>query len=156
MANGILPALPHPPAPVDPNPALSKADTIKSTGSIIVTILLFIVVGFWIWFVARNLGKTPTYNADGTVKLDEYSRAKDILVIFVPLLTTAVGFWFGSQGTVQAQKQTAVANQTAAVANDHAHQAGLREKLILDASSEPNLLAKAAQAAKQQGVERFW
>ena len=153
MSNGQPPA---PPGPVDPNPPLSTADAVKSAGSIIVTILLFIVVGFWMWFVAKNLGKTPTYNADGSVKLDEYSRAKDVLVIFIPLLTTAVGFWFGSQGTVQAQKQTAVANQTAAVANDHAHQAGVREKLILDASSQPDLLSKAAEAARSQGLERFW
>ena len=53
-----------------------------------------------------NSGKVPIYHSDGTAKLDQYARAKDIFALVLPFLTAVAGFWLGSQGTVQAQRQS--------------------------------------------------
>ena len=42
---------------------------------------------------------------------DEFQRAKDIFVLVLPLLTTAVGYWLGSQGTAKAEEKTEVAQK---------------------------------------------
>ena len=68
--------------------------------------------------VAMNLGKVPIYNSDSTVKLDQYARAKDIFALVLPFLTTVAGFWPGSQGTVQAQRQAADATAVARKAQE--------------------------------------
>lgn len=52
---------------------------------------LFVIVLVWLVIVAMNLGTVPNYHSDGTVELDQYFA----------------GFWLGSQGTVQAQRQAA-------------------------------------------------
>ena len=83
---------------------MDRGDTIKSWGTIIVTALVAIIVIGWILLaVLPNLGRAPVYNSTGTLAIDEYSRAKDILVLILPLLTTAVGYWLGSQGTAKAE-----------------------------------------------------
>ena len=128
---------------------------IKSIGSVVVSILLFLLVGGWVILVATKIGTQPTLNKDGSIQVDEFAQAKDILVILFPLLTTAVGFWLGNQGTVAAQKQTTVANATASRAQDNAHKAGVREKLAYAASNDPALLTKAMDLAKQGGVDLF-
>lgn len=56
-----------------------------------------------------NSGKVPIYHSDGTAKLDQYARAKDIFALVLPFLTTVAGFWLGSQGTVQAQSKSPTA-----------------------------------------------
>lgn len=83
-----------------------SVDSIKSAGTIVVTILIFVFVAMWSVAVWQNLGSPPKYLPDGkTVKIDEFARAKDIFVLVLPLLTTAVGYWLGSQGTVKAQQR---------------------------------------------------
>lgn len=51
-----------------------------------------------------NLGKAPIYNSDGTVKLDQYARAKDIFALVLPFLTTVAGFWLGFAGNGSSPK----------------------------------------------------
>lgn len=85
---------------------LTKAQTAHSMGTVIVSAALFVIVLVWLVIVAMNLGRVPIYHSDGTAKLDQYARAKDIFALVLPFLTTVAGFWLGSQGTVQAQRQS--------------------------------------------------
>jgi hypothetical protein len=87
-------------------------------GTVIVSAALFVIVLVWLVIVAMNLGKVPIYNSDGTVKLDQYARAKDIFALVLPFLTTVAGFWLGSQGTAQAQRQAANATAVARKAQE--------------------------------------
>jgi hypothetical protein len=82
-----------------------------------VSLALFLIVIGWLVIVGMNLGKVPLCNRDGTVRMDQYVRAKDILALVLPFLTTVAGFWLGSQGTAQAQNQAAEAHVTAAEAH---------------------------------------
>jgi len=68
--------------------------------------------------VGLSVGRVPVYSKDGTVQLDQFARAKDIFVLLLPLMTTAAGFWLGSQQTGHAQKQAAAARATAKKATD--------------------------------------
>lgn len=79
---------------------------------------LFVIVLVWLVIVGMNLGKVPIYHSDGTVRLDHYARAKDIFALVLPFLTTVAGFWLGSQGTVQAQRQAAGATAVARKAQE--------------------------------------
>jgi hypothetical protein len=91
---------------------------VRDYGVVVVTILLFLLVGGWLFVVGAHVGTSPHVNKDGSVLDDAYQRSKDVLALFIPLLTTAVGFWFGSQGTAKAQdaatKATGEANQAKA------------------------------------------
>lgn len=37
--------------------------------------------------------------------LDEWSRAKDILTVILPLFSASLAYWVGSQGTTEAKKE---------------------------------------------------
>jgi hypothetical protein len=87
-------------------------------GTVIVSAALFVIVLVWLVIVAMNLGKVPIYHSDGTAKLDQYARAKDVFALVLPFLTTVAGFWLGSQGTVQAQRQAADATAVAPKAQE--------------------------------------
>ena len=95
---------------------MDLGDSIKSWGTIIVTSVVLIFVGAWMFAVWTRLGQAPSYDSKGSLVVDEYSRAKDILVLVFPLLTTAVGYWLGSQGTAKAEQRAKQAeDQKAAV-----------------------------------------
>lgn len=99
---------------------MTVPEQIKSAGTIIVTVLIFILVGFWSILLAQRLGQAPTFAPDGkTISIDEFARAKEIFVIVFPLLTTAAGFWLGSQGTAKAEEKTADAQQQADKAKEN-------------------------------------
>ncbi len=107
---------------------MNLTEKIKSAGTIVVTALIFIFVAMWSVAVWRTLGKAPVYFADGkTVKVDEFLRAKDIFVLVLPLLTTAIGYWLGSQGTVKAEKKADEAEAGKTVAQKTAHEAASGE-----------------------------
>ena len=102
----------------EPKPQRAMAAPVMNVGAIVMSIALFIVVLTWIIFVGMHIGTQPVLNKDGTVQMDAYARAKDILVLLLPLLTTAAGFWLGSQGTGQAQKQAEAATTAEKKAQD--------------------------------------
>jgi hypothetical protein len=79
---------PHRDAVGDVSTPLTTAETVHSVGTVIVSAALFVIVLVWLVIVAMNLGKVPIYNSDGTVKLDQYARAKDIFALVLPFLTT--------------------------------------------------------------------
>ncbi|RSM63575.1 hypothetical protein DMH03_16545 [Amycolatopsis sp. WAC 01376] len=103
-------------------------------------ILLTIMTG-WLVVVGFTLDIPITKAADGSV-LDVFERSKDVLLVVTPLLTTALGYWFGSAGRHEAQDAASAARTEAAVA---------RQQLagVLDSSSEPGLLGLARQANPQ-------
>lgn len=91
----------------------SEKWTATLTVRLIITVLMLLVVGFWLLIVAQRLGTAPVTSTDGTIVYDEFGRAKDILIAVLPLLTLALGYWFGAQGADKAEKQAEQADQKA-------------------------------------------
>ena len=104
----------------------------------LLTFALLVGVALWLVEVASTIGIPVVKSSDGTV-FDQFERAKDVLAVITPLLTTALGYWFGSAGRQEAQT-------TASAARAEADQAHRRLAGVLDSSSEPGLLAKARVA----------
>ncbi|MCW2622332.1 MAG: hypothetical protein JWL64_1934 [Frankiales bacterium] len=104
--------------------------------------LIFVMTLWWFFEVARRLGTAPQKDAEGNVVLDEYGRAKDILLVVLPLLTTVVGYWFGALGKEKADEK-------AARAEERADAAKAKTEAIAMVSSEPDLLARAQQMYPQ-------
>jgi hypothetical protein len=100
-----------------------------------ITLILLVVTGLWLLAVYGELGSPVTKQTDGTT-LDEFQRAKDILLVVLPLLTSSLGYWFGSAGRQQAENK---AEQATGVADK------AQRKLagVLDSATEPGLLDKA-------------
>jgi hypothetical protein len=119
----------------------------KGAGTMMVTLFIFVIVGVWLYFTATKVDVAPIFNSKGVATIDQYQRAKDILQIVFPLATAAVGFWFGNQQTAQAQKQADSATQRASDAHQQAQASQAKVEAILGASSDPNLMQKAAAAA---------
>jgi len=103
---------------------------IKSIGSILITVFVFGIVIWWLAVVLSRIGSTPTVTSKGAVIVDQYERAKDILLIVFPLATAAVGYWFGNQGRARAQEQ--------------AQQAQSKVTAVLGTSADGELLKNAA------------
>lgn len=97
----------------------------------IVTVAILLVAGWWLYQVSMRLGTAPTKDGQGNVLVDEYQRAKDILLVVLPLVTTAVGYWFGVQGKEKAE--------------DKADQAKEEAKAIVATSEDSDLLSKARE-----------
>lgn len=112
--------------------ATTAATLMKNIGTIVVTVFAFGIVLWWLIVVLNKIGTAPTVNSKGAVTLDQYQRAKDILLIVFPLATAAVGYWLGSRGTAKAQ--------------DQAQQAHSKLAAVLNASPDTNLLNRAAEA----------
>jgi len=101
----------------------------------LITFALLVGAGLWLIEVADTVGVPIVKSSDGTV-FDQFQRSKDILAVITPLLTTALGYWFGSAGRKEAQTTATAARAEADLA--HRRLAG-----VLDSSSEPGLLARA-------------
>jgi hypothetical protein len=108
----------------------------RSKGAIVVSVLVLIVVFGWLVLVAMNIGSAPVMGSDGkTVLFDKFTRTKDIFTAILPLLTTAVGFWLGSQGTMQAQQQASNAHEQMSDANDKTNQALRQQAAVVAVAS---------------------
>lgn len=94
----------------------------------VVTVLLVLGVGAWLFVVSLKLGTVPVVDSAGNVILDEYQRAKDILLVVLPLVTTAMGYWFGAQGKDKAE--------------DRADKAVEEKAAVLAATGDPALLER--------------
>ena len=68
------------------------------------TLVLLLAV-WWLWEVQRRLGTEPRLDDKGSVVVDEFQRAKDILLVVLPLVTTILGYWFGAQGKEKAEEK---------------------------------------------------
>jgi hypothetical protein len=100
-----------------------------------ITVILLAMAAAWLVVVYGALGDPTVKSSDGSV-LDQFQRSKDILLVVMPLLTTALGYWFGAAGRQDAQK-------TASAAQDAADVAQRKLMSVLDSSEESGLLDKA-------------
>jgi hypothetical protein len=130
------------------NPAATFVNNIKSWGSFVVTIFIFIAFFWVLFYVLHNIGSSPTKDAQGNV-VDKFARSKDILTVVLSLTTAAVGYWFGSDGKSKVEDQAAQAQTHAADAQNQATQAKnqvvkaeKQKSAILDAAP-PGALARA-------------
>jgi hypothetical protein len=80
---------------------------------VLITTGLFVFVAWWLFVVAGHLGDSPLVDKQGNVVMDEFQRTKDILLVVLPLLTTALGYWFGSEGKDKAEDAAKEATKTA-------------------------------------------
>lgn len=104
-----------------------------------ITAMLLLLCGWWLWVVYENLSIQPALSEDGKVIFDQFARAKDVLLAVLPLLTLALGYWFGTQGTAKAEEKADEAKQEANSAKEQV-------VAIVGASTDVDLLAKAQQA----------
>ncbi|HUA40021.1 MAG TPA: hypothetical protein VMA32_00515 [Streptosporangiaceae bacterium] len=108
----------------------TQAGLIKSIGTVVVTVFVFGIVIWWLAVVLARIGTAPLVNSGGAVIVDQYQRAKDILLVVFPLATAAVGYWFGNHGRDRALQQ--------------AEQAQSKVTAVLGSSDDGDLLKKAA------------
>jgi hypothetical protein len=80
---------------------------------VLITTGLFLFVAWWLFVVSGHLGDAPVVDKQGNVVMDEFQRTKDILLVVLPLLTTALGYWFGSEGKDKAEDAAKEATKTA-------------------------------------------
>jgi hypothetical protein len=78
----------------------------KAVGALIVTILTAGIVIWWLILVATRIGVKPVVE-NGNVVLDEWNRAKDILLVVLPLFTATLAYWVGQRGTAEAKEEAA-------------------------------------------------
>jgi hypothetical protein len=119
-------------------PKRSLWDNLKDIGAVVVTIVFALLVAWWLLEVARRLGTRPIVE-NGAVTLDEFQRAKDILVLVLPLLTAAAGYWFGNKGAEGAKDD-------AERSKEETRKAEARLQSLL-AVTPPEVNAQAMQAA---------
>jgi hypothetical protein len=84
-------------------------EKIKSLGAALVTLVTAALTIWWLYEVASRLGVAPTKDDAGNIVLDEFQRAKDILIVVLPLFSAALAYWVGSQGTTAAKEEAASA-----------------------------------------------
>jgi hypothetical protein len=101
----------------------------------VLTGVLFLITTYWLLEVAGQISSVPTRDDDGQT-LDTYQRAKDVLLVVLPLLTTALGYWFGAAG-----RESAEAKASAALSEAKRTQQKLEG--VLGSSREQDLLSKA-------------
>jgi hypothetical protein len=97
--------------------------------------ILFLITTYWLLEVAGQITSVPTRDDNGHV-LDTYQRAKDVLLVVLPLLTTALGYWFGSAGRENAEAK-------AVQAMSEARRTQQKLEGVLGSSREQDLLSKA-------------
>ena len=89
------------------------------SGDVLRWILTLIVLGVMVWWLYNIWlvhDVAPTKDDDGNVIVDAYARVKDTLAIVVPLVTLALGYWFGVKGADTAEQNAANAQDQAMAA----------------------------------------
>ena len=79
-------------------------EKLKAVGAIIATVFTGVILVWWLYLVADRIGVKPEVE-NGNVVLDEWSRAKEVLLVILPLFSAALAYWVGSQGTTEAKKE---------------------------------------------------
>jgi hypothetical protein len=108
---------------------------------LLITAALLLLVIWGLLLVTLHLTDGIIKDANGNV-VDSYQRSTDILHVLVPLLTIALGYWFGAEGKENAEKRATAAQNDATNAR---RQLGA----VLASSSEPDLLQKAQGADRE-------
>ena len=81
-------------------------DKVKALGAAIATLITAGIVIWWLILAANRLGTKPVVE-NGSVSLDEWGRARDILTVVLPLFSATLAYWVGSQGASEAKKDAA-------------------------------------------------
>jgi hypothetical protein len=102
---------------------------------IVITVALLLLVGWGLVLVTAHLTAGIIKDANGNT-VDSYQRSSDVLHVLLPLLTIALGYWFGSEGKENAEER-------ASAAQGEVSQTRRQLAAVLDSSSEPDLLEKA-------------
>lgn len=92
----------------------------------------FVILGLAIWGFGvtwASMGSAPIRDAAGNVTVDSFQRAKDVLLVVLPLVTTCFGYWFGTQGREKAEKREQAANE--------------KFNAVIATSKDPAILAEA-------------
>ena len=76
----------------------------KAVGALIATLFTAALLLWWLIKVGDRIG-TKAEVENGTVVLDEWARAKDILLVVLPLFSASLAYWVGSQGLSQAKEE---------------------------------------------------
>ena len=100
----------------------------KAVGALIVTVLTAAIVIWWLVLVATRIGVKPVVE-NGSVVLDEWTKAKDILLVVLPLFTATLAYWLGARGTAEAK--------------DEAAGAQMKLDAVIDSAAEPGILETA-------------
>jgi hypothetical protein len=101
---------------------------VRSIGAVTINVFVFGIVIWWLAVVLSKIGVAPV-NSRGII-VDQYQRAKDILLVVFPLAAAAVGYWCGNYGKAKAE--------------DQARQAQKKVTALLGSSDDGELLKKAA------------
>lgn len=81
---------------------------VKLWGAVAATVIILTAAGVWLILVGFAVNEPQVLAEDGkTVVLDQFGRAKEILTLLLPLVTTALGYWVGAKGTDAAKEETA-------------------------------------------------
>lgn len=78
--------------------------TVLTLGAVIVTLLTFSLAVWWLVVVRSVLDKPPQIE-NGVIVLDQFQRAKDILLVVFPLFSAAVAYWIGSKEVHEMKEQ---------------------------------------------------
>ena len=68
----------------------------------IVTVVTAGIAVWWLIEVSYRIGEAPMKDGAGNITVDTYQRAKDVLVLVLPLFSAAIGYWLGSVGKEKA------------------------------------------------------
>ena len=113
---------------------------VRHVGAIIISGFTGLLTVWWLYLVQRRLGQAPIIQ-NGNVILDEFQRAKDILIVVLPLFSASVAYWLGSREVAEAKNEMLKARQETAVADQ-------KLKALLEQGPD-DLLGKAAQKYPQ-------
>ena len=102
-----------------------------------ITGALLLLVVWGLVLVTMHMSTGMTKDGAGNV-VDTYQRSSDILHLVLPLLTIALGYWFGAAGKAKAEKKAEDAQGEATAA---------KQKLgVVLGMSEPDMLHRAKAA----------
>jgi hypothetical protein len=107
-------------------------DKLSSIFRIIFTAVVLVAAIFWLYVIFVRLDVAPTKDGSGNITVNPYQNAKDILSVFLPLVTVAFGYWFGVQGKEKAE--------------DKADKAKQQLQAVVATSPDPKLLNDAMTA----------
>jgi hypothetical protein len=119
----------------------------KLIARFVITLLLFAIVVFWMWTMSVHLRTAATNDQSGN-PVDPFQRSKDVLLVALPLLTTAIGYWFGAEGKENAEQRAHDAQAKSADSLERA----LHAEALLAAAKVTGHPAPAAETSGSPGA----
>lgn len=108
----------------------------------IISLALLAIAVWAIYTVIQTLGIPPQKDPQGNILVDRYARANALLLVVLPLLTTALGYWFGAQGTAKAEERTQKAEERTQTVEERRQKESQQIKALL-AEAPPDVFEKA-------------